>query len=109
MTALKVLQIIIGAAFLFAGLFFLVTAVVGTFKFKFCLNRLHAAAIGDTLASLLILTGVAILTGFAFSSLKIFLLLVLFWIGCPVTSHLLVRLELSTDDDVKKECEAIEE
>ena len=53
--------------------------------------------------------GMVILTGFRFVSLKMLLLVILFWISCPVTTHLLVKLELNTDEEVKKECEVVEE
>ena len=33
------------------------------------------------------------------------LVILLFWIGCPVTSHVLVKLELNTDADAQKEFE----
>ena len=102
-------QLILGGVLLGIGLFAVLTSCIGVFKFKFCLNRLHAAAIGDTCGVLFTVLGMAVLTGFSFVSLKMLLLLVLFWIGCPVTSHLLVKLELNTDENVKKECEVAEE
>ena len=41
-----------------AGLCCLVSGVVGVFRFKYALNRLHAAAILDTVGILLMLLGV---------------------------------------------------
>ena len=46
------------------GLFALLTALLGLFRFDYALNRLHAAAIADTLALGLVLLGVMAAVGF---------------------------------------------
>ena len=56
--------------FIFVALLFIsalvlaVIAVFGTYKFKFVLNRMHAAAMCDTLVLMLALLGVCIYYGF---------------------------------------------
>ena len=60
-----------------AGCFALLTAMVGLFRFDFTLNRLHAAAIADTLALGLVLLGVMVAVGFRAVLWKLVLVLVI--------------------------------
>ena len=102
---MSAIRLVIGCLFTAVGLICVVTSVIGVYRFKFCLNRLHASAIGDTAGVLFFTIGMIILNGFSFVSLKMLLVILLFWIGCPVTSHVLVKLELNTDADAQKEFE----
>ena len=61
------------------GLFALLTALLGLFRFDYALNRLHAAAIADTLA-------LAVLW-------KLVLVLVIQWYTSPLSSHMLAQFE----------------
>ena len=47
---LEWIKFIIGAAFIITGIIVAIVATFGVFRFKFVLNRMHAAAMGDTLA-----------------------------------------------------------
>lgn len=100
------IRFIIGALCVVAGLTVSCIAVAGTYKFKFVLNRMHAAAMNDTLAILFVLLGLIVFNGLNFTSLKLFIIICFFWIASPVASHLLARLEITTDkEQVRKECE----
>ena len=46
------------AAFLLAGLFIMVVSIIGLYRFDFALQRIHAAALGDTLSLLLFTIGI---------------------------------------------------
>ncbi|MBQ1257011.1 MAG: monovalent cation/H(+) antiporter subunit G [Clostridia bacterium] len=90
--------------------FFLVAAVVlecfvifGVNRFRFSLNRLHAAAIGDTLSITCVILAAIVYTGFELLSLKYFLVLTLMWMTSPVSGHLISLLVVKTDDDIEKE------
>lgn len=84
-------------------------AVYGVYRFHFVLNRMHAAAINDTMTILLIFGALLICSGFSFTSLKFLLVLAFLWLASPVSSHLISRLEVLTDkENVKKECEVEE-
>ena len=63
MTVLEWIRFIPGAALTISGLFFLVTAVIGNYRFSTVLYRMHAAGIGDTLGLLLLLAGLLRLLG----------------------------------------------
>ena len=80
-------------------------AVFGTYKFKFVLNRMHAAAICDTFVVLLGMLGVCIFYGFSMPTLKVILIVVILWFSSPVASHVIARLEVTTNKKLKEECE----
>ena len=101
--------------FLFVALLFVAAvvmaaiAVFGTYKFKFVLNRMHAAAMCDTFVLMLALLGVCIYYGFSLPMAKAVLVITLLWFASPVASHLIARLEVTTNKDLKKECEMEDE
>lgn len=96
------------ALFLTGALGTAVISVAGVFKFKFILNRMHAAAICDTLALLLAMVGIAVAYGLSFATVKVILIVVLIWIASPVSGHLISRLEVTTDKHLAEECEVLE-
>ena len=74
------------------GLFIFLTAVTGLYRFDFCMNRMHAAAAGDTLGILLVLSGLMVRSGLTFASAKMLLIIVFFWFASPVSGHLITKL-----------------
>ena len=92
------------AALIFAGVAVMAVATAGVFRIHYVLNRLHAAAMGDTLGLLLVAAGLAILFGWSMASVKLFAIVLLFWLASPVCSHLLASLEASTNEDLDKRC-----
>jgi multisubunit Na+/H+ antiporter MnhG subunit len=46
--------------------------------------------------------------GLSFTTLKIIVMLSLFWLTSPVSSHLIGKLMVETDKDIEKECEVRE-
>ena len=93
MILIEWLQFIIGIIFLLTGLGVFAVQVFGVFKFNYVLNRMHAAAMGDTLGIGISLVGLIILSGWNFASLKMALIIVFLWNASPVSSHLIARLE----------------
>ncbi len=73
-------------------LFALLTALLGLFRFDYALNRLHAAAIADTLALGLVLLGVMVAVGFR-ACCEAVLVLVIQWYTSPLSSHMLAQFE----------------
>ncbi|MCI8268464.1 MAG: monovalent cation/H(+) antiporter subunit G [Lachnospiraceae bacterium] len=88
------------AALLVLGLFFEILAVFGVNRFRRALNRMHAAAMGDTLGILFVLLGLMVIRGFSMDSLKLFLVVAFFWIASPVSGHMISRLEAMTDEEL---------
>lgn len=80
------------------GITFMVLSVFGVNRFKRALNRMHAAAMGDTLGILFVFLSLIIMRGFSMDSLKLLLVIAFFWTASPVSSHMLSRLEAMTDE-----------
>ncbi len=80
------------------GLVFEILAVFGVNRFRRALNRMHAAAMGDTLGILFVLLGLIVMRGFSMDSLKLFLVVAFFWTASPVSGHMISRLEAMTDE-----------
>lgn len=93
------IRFLAGAAFLLIGLSIFVIEMIGVFRFKYVLNRMHAAAMGDTLGIGSCLLGLIIISGFSFTSLKLFLVILFLWLSSPTSSHLIARLEVTTDEE----------
>lgn len=105
--ALGWIRLIAGALLLLAGLVIFMIELYGIFHFKYVLNRMHAAAMGDTLGISFSLVGLMILTGLNFTTLKMMLIVVFLWLASPVSSHLLARLEVATNEDLKEHCQVL--
>ena len=105
MQILEWIRFVFGVGMLLVGLGIFLLQVFGVFKFKYVLNRMHAAAMGDTLGIGISLTGLIILSGFNFTSLKMALIIVFLWLASPVSSYLISRLEVATNEHLEENCE----
>ena len=108
MILIEWLQFMIGVSFLLAGLGVFTVQILGVFKFDHVLNRMHAAAMGDTLGIGLSMVGLIVLSGWNFASLKMALIIVFLWNASPVSSHLIARLEAMTNPHLERCCEVEE-
>lgn len=97
---LEWIRFAVSAALLLTGLVFMILAVFGVNRFNRALNRMHAAAMGDTLGILFVIMGLITMRGFSMDSLKLFLVILFFWIASPVSGHMLSRLEVMTDENL---------
>ncbi len=109
MDAAEWIRLIIGSAFLAIGMVFFFTELFGVFHFKYVLNRMHAAAMGDTLGISSCLIGLMIFSGLNFTTLKMLLVIVFLWFASPVSSHVLSRLEAATNEQLSEHCEIYED
>lgn len=100
---LDVIQFVFVALFLLAAIVLESFTIFGVNRFRFSLNRLHAAAIGDTLSISCVILAAIVYTGFELLSLKYFMILTLMWMTSPVSGHLISLLVVKTDDDIEKE------
>ena len=105
MEILEWIRFVLGTLLLLVGLGLFLLQIFGVFKFKYVLNRMHAAAMGDTLGIGVSLTGLILLCGLNFTSLKMALIIVFLWLASPVSSHLISRLEVVTNEHLEAECE----
>lgn len=109
MVILEWLRFAAGVGLLLVGLGIFLLQLFGVFKFRYVLNRMHAAAMGDTLGIGISLTGLMLLSGWNFTSAKMALVIVFLWLASPVSSHLISRLEVVTNGDLAKHCELPED
>jgi len=92
------IRFLLTAVCMLAGLAVCCIGVYGIFKFEYAANRMHAAAMIDTMGIALCMGGVAISAPDMFSALKCVLVIVFWWLSSPVSSHMLCRLEIITDE-----------
>ena len=97
---MDVIRLIACAILTVCGLCCLVSGVVGVFRFKYSLNRIHAAALMDTVGILLMLLGVIVAVGFDVTSLKLLVVIGLLWLTSPVSGHLIGRMEITINDEL---------
>lgn len=90
------------------GLGCLVTGVVGVYRFKYALNRIHAGALLDTVGILLMLLGIICATGLNVTSAKILVVIVFLWLTSPVSGHLIGRLEVTINDELDRSMTVID-
>lgn len=102
MTVWEWVRFVFGALLLLGGLFVMMTAVIGNFRFNYALCRMHAAGLGDTLGILLLLAGIAVFCGFSVFTLKFVLIIALLWVSSPTASHLIMRMEVENGSPAAK-------
>ncbi|NLL79727.1 MAG: monovalent cation/H(+) antiporter subunit G [Clostridiales bacterium] len=99
------IRFLVGSAVLFTGLCIFALEMIGVYRFQYVLNRMHAAAMGDTLGIGVSLVGLMIFSGFNFTTLKLSLIVIFLWMASPVSSHLITRLEITTNEKLDQYCE----
>ena len=107
---LQILGMVLGVT----GLVFFLGAAVGLVRFPDFYTRMHAAGKGDTLSTMLMLTGFALVTmqDFSLTSflivLKILSVVLFIYLTSPTSSHALMRAAFEDDEmplseeDIKK-------
>ena len=86
------------AIFVLASLFMIFCGILGVYQMKYVLNRMNAAALIDTLALLFMNVGLIIANGFTFTSLKLFLIVLVMWLTSQISGHLISKLEYVTNE-----------
>lgn len=101
------IRLILSALFIFAGVNVIITALVGNFRFNYVLNRMQVGATADTMGAILVLIGLIIKTGLNMISVKLFIMIIFFWVASPVSSHYLARTEAIANENILEECEVV--
>ena len=86
---MEVFRYIVGSILLLLGLVIFMIEVFGVNRFRYALNRMHAAALGDTLGLTCSLLGLMCVSGWNYNTLKMILVIVFLWVSSPVCSHML--------------------
>ena len=98
---MTIVKMILSLLFLAAGMVIFLSATIGANRFHTALNRIHSAALGDTLGILLTMIALFIWKGFCFASFKMLIIIIFFWLASPVCSHMLAQLDVETNEASK--------
>ncbi len=79
------------------GLLFMAIGIIGVYRFKFVINRMHCAAIIDTFGLGFVLAGLMVWSGSFDYIPKLVAIAAIMCVGSPIASHLVTRLETVTD------------
>ena len=99
------LREVLAAASIALGLVCCCIAMYGVYRMDYVLSRIHAAAIIDTLGTLLIFIGMILLRGLGWASAKIVLILAFQWLTSPVSTHRISKVETMSSQNYEKHCE----
>ena len=92
------IRLIIAAVLILCGVVAGAVSILGVFRFHFVMNRMHCAAILDTIAMAGILGGLMLAKASLAFTPKFLAALVVLWVGSPIASHLVSRMEMATDE-----------
>ncbi len=98
----------ISALFMLAGLFFMATGVVAQYRFRYVINRMHGASMGDSLGILLVLLSLCLASGDGMLIIKYMLVTLFLWVTSPTASHLIARMELTLNEHPEEHMELID-
>ncbi|MBQ3567908.1 MAG: monovalent cation/H(+) antiporter subunit G [Anaerotignum sp.] len=93
---------IIAAICIIVGLFVFLCATLGVFRLKYVMNKMHAAALGDTMGLFLVVLGLIILSSNVFIIAKFILIILFFWLTSPIATHMIAKVELMTNKDAEE-------
>ena len=94
----ETLRLVIAAVLMVGGVIAGAISILGVFRFRFVMNRMHCAAILDTIAMAGILGGLMVAKASMAFTPKLLAALVVLWVGSPIASHLVSRMEIATDE-----------
>ena len=96
------------AVLMLGGVFLLLTGVIAQYRFKYVLNRMHAASMGDSMGLFLLIIGMCISQNDPMVIVKCLLTGLFIWLTSPTGSHLIARLEMTLNEHPETEMEMIE-
>ena len=110
MIVLEWIRFLIGFAFLLGGLIIFTIELIGVFRFRYVLNRMHAAVRLATLGLFFSVMGLIVAKGFTLedgsfdiTSIKLACIVLFLWLTSPVSSHVISKLIYMTDSNTDKE------
>jgi multicomponent Na+:H+ antiporter subunit G len=82
---------IISSILLILGAFFSFSGAVGIFRFPDFFTRVHAASVTDSIATILLVSGLLLQTSFDINTAKLLFILIFLLITSPTSSHALAK------------------
>ena len=80
-------------------------SLFGVFRFRYVMNRMHCAAVIDTLGMGCILLGLILWSGSIEYIPKLLAVAAILWVGSPIASHLVARMEIAADASATRHME----
>jgi len=105
---LEWVQFIVGSLFLLTGIVIFGIELYGAYRYDYVINRMHIAAFGDTFGIGVSLLGLMVINGLNFTTMKMALVIIFLWCASPVSSHLIARLEVTTNENLEEHMEVEE-
>jgi len=93
---------IIAAICIIIGIFVFLCSILGVYRFKYVMNKMHAAALGDTMGIFFVILGLLILGKDIFHMIKYALIILFFWLSSPIATHMIAKVELLTEKDCEE-------
>lgn len=93
---------IIAGIFIICGIIIFCISIFGIYRLKYVMNRMHAAALGDTLGLALIIIGLMIVGIDIFHGAKYLLIILFFWMTSPIATNMIARIEVLTNKDYEE-------
>lgn len=76
---------------LISGIFFGLTGAVGLFRFPDFFTRVHAASVTDSIAAILIISGLILQSDFGLTAIKLIFIMFFLLVTSPTASHALAK------------------
>ncbi|MBF0621013.1 MAG: monovalent cation/H(+) antiporter subunit G [Magnetococcales bacterium] len=89
-----IIHVISGILMIAGGILMLISAI-GVLRFPDLFTRMHAAGINDTLGAGLVLLGLLLVSGWTLATVKLIMIIGLFYFTSPVSTHALAQAALS--------------
>ena len=88
---LDIVREVVAWILILSGGFFFIVSAIGMNRMPDIFTRLHAASVGETFGSGLMLVGMVVMAGFTLVTAKLVLLLLFLWFMGPVATHAIAR------------------
>lgn len=82
---------VISGILLLLGAFFSLSGSLGLFRFPDFFTRVHAASVTDSIATILIIVGLILLTDFGLVAVKLVFILIFLLLTSPTAAHALAK------------------
>ncbi len=91
----ELLTDIVGGVFLAIGSFFLIVGAIGLLRMPDVFTRMHATSVSDTMGAGFLILGMMVEAGFTLVTVKLAIILAVFFFTGPLATHALARGALS--------------
>lgn len=106
---MDILIYLVSGLCLLLGSFLILSGMVGVLRFPDFYTRMHAAGVTDTLAAVLVVFGLLLLSGLSLVSAKLLIILVFLLFSGPTAAHALAKAAVNHGLEPKESDSAADE